>query len=151
MTRWNSIREGSLLVFANVRVAEPGRAQTYNGLVLEKLRKDDTASTSYRRLVYGEGAFLDLDEARPDLRRAADTFHSNLQMVFSTALFRSTGRRNTIHIVRRRVTFHPPTSTRDSALGEGLSIQRSLEALGGPRSRQALCETSRFPVPVIGR
>ncbi|KAH7357549.1 heterokaryon incompatibility protein-domain-containing protein [Pyrenochaeta sp. MPI-SDFR-AT-0127] len=59
-------------IFANVSYNQRGAKRIFNGLLLERLGDNELAENSYRRLGYGEGVFLKLNEAQPNIRRAPD-------------------------------------------------------------------------------
>lgn len=59
-------------VFANVSQNDKSGKRKFNGLVLERLVVNELANKSYRRLGYGEGVFLKLDEAQPSIQSAPD-------------------------------------------------------------------------------
>ncbi|KAH7075155.1 hypothetical protein FB567DRAFT_610726 [Paraphoma chrysanthemicola] len=59
-------------IFANVSAPQQGKATLFNGLVLEQLNCNDQGIIAYRRLGYGEGAFMKLEDAPPNSQRAPD-------------------------------------------------------------------------------
>ncbi|KAH7064320.1 heterokaryon incompatibility protein-domain-containing protein [Paraphoma chrysanthemicola] len=59
-------------IFANVSAQQQGKAKFFNGLVLEQLNCDDPTGIVFRRLGYGEGAFMKLEDAQPGSQRAPD-------------------------------------------------------------------------------
>lgn len=70
-TAWYKDRQ-LFFVFGNLSMNDDGQAHMFEGLVVEKLSGHDEGGNRLRRLGYGEGVFLKLDETRPDMRWALD-------------------------------------------------------------------------------